>query len=116
MMPTLTWQPRTLSRYIIQLFAAYDHHHPSCICCHAVDIGLAAKNIVKVHDTALHCMINTIPAALAVFTMPLKSSIACINIVNNDLIMNMQISISTYIVLNVKFVPEITLLEFSNRL
>ena len=28
----------------------------ACIVCHDADIDLAAKNIVKVHDTALHCM------------------------------------------------------------
>ena len=27
----------------------------ACIVCHDADIDLAAKNIVKVHDTALHC-------------------------------------------------------------
>ena len=28
----------------------------ACIVCHDADIDLAAKNIVKVRDTALHCI------------------------------------------------------------
>ncbi len=62
-------------------------------------------------------MVIIVPAVLAVFTLPLNSSIVCINIdLQHDPIMMMQTSISTFIVLKVKFVPEITLLEFSQRL
>lgn len=69
-------------------------------------------------------MIIIVPAALAVFTLPLKSSIVCTNIdlqhnksangnlyVHDDLIMMIQTSISTFVVSKANFVPEITLLD-----